>query len=189
MTYWNQIRKGDDRAFSCLYNDHADLLFAFGMKIVSDESLIYECIQDLFVYVFEARMRMSEPVSMRAYLCVALKRILIKKICKDKQKCEVAWDDQKHGAYSFDLEIDVESAIIKSEMQREELYNLQQALNDLSPQQREVIYLKYNKNCTNEEISEILGVSNQIVRNISSRALIKLRKFGNIRTILLYAIV
>lgn len=189
MTYWNQIRKGDDRAFRCLYNDHADLLFAFGLKIVSDESLIYECIQDLFVYVFEARMRISEPVSMRAYLCVALKRILLKSIYQNKRKNEVSWDDIKQEAYSFDLEIDIETAIIKSEMQREELYNLQQVLNDLSPQQREVIYLKYNKNCTNEEISEILGVSNQIVRNVSSRALIKLRKFGNIRAILLCAIV
>lgn len=189
MTYWDQIRKGDDRAFNCLYNDHADLLFAYGMKIVSDENLIYECIQDLFVYVFEARMRMSEPVSMRAYLCVALKRIILKAVYRNKRKNEVAWDDIKQEAYNFELEIDVEAAIIKSEMQREELYNLQQALNDLSPQQREVIYLKYNKNCTNEEISDILGVSNQIVRNVSSRALIKLRKFGNIHTILLCAIV
>lgn len=189
MTNWNHIRKGDHRAFSCLYNDYADLLFAYGMKIVPDECLIYECIQDLFVYVFEARTRISEPVSMRAYLCVALKRIILKSVYRNKQKNEVGWEDIKQEAYSFELEIDIEEAIIKSEMQREELYNLQQALNDLSPQQREVIYLKYNKNCTNEEISEILGVSNQIVRNVSSRALIKLRKFGNIRMILVCAIV
>lgn len=181
--FWDLIRSGNKTAFTKLYNDHADFLFAYGSKINSDYDTVTEAIQDLFVYLYEKKEKLSYPESTKAYLCIALKRILIRTSNKKRSVIIFSLDNTDQPEYNFNIDIDIESAIIRDEEKKETLEKLQIALEKLSPQQREVIYLKYYKECTNDEVALILGVSNQIVRNIASRALIRLRKFGEIRTL------
>ena len=52
--------------------------------------------------------------------------------------------------YKFDLEIDIETAIIRSELEREQLKVLQREINNLTQQQREVLYLKYYKKMSSD---------------------------------------
>ena len=52
------------------------------MKIVGDDDLVTESIQSLFVYLYEKRQSCSEPQSVSAYLCVALKRMLLNELKK-----------------------------------------------------------------------------------------------------------
>lgn len=181
--FWNLIKSGDETAFTKLYNDHADFLFAYGSKITSDPDVVTEAIQDLFVYIYEKKEKLSCPESTKAYLCIALKRILIRTSNKKRAIITFSLDNTGQPEYNFNLDIDIETAIIQREDREETLRDLQSALNRLSPQQREVIYLKYYKECTNDEVAQILGVSNQIVRNIASRALIKLRQIRELRTL------
>ena len=39
--------------FSQLYNKHIDQLFAFGSRFTSDREMLKDCIQDVFVRVWD----------------------------------------------------------------------------------------------------------------------------------------
>ena len=43
--FWSKIQRGDEGAFRQLYEQYADLLYGYGMKIAGDETLVTEAIQ------------------------------------------------------------------------------------------------------------------------------------------------
>ena len=49
---WDKIQQGDEEAFRQLYEQYADLLYGYCMKIAGDETLVTESIQSLFVYFY-----------------------------------------------------------------------------------------------------------------------------------------
>ena len=55
----------------------------------------------------------------------------------------------------------------------------------LSDRQKEVIYLHFQADMTYEEISKLLGINNQSVRNIIYRAMEKVRTCLNLDTVLI----
>ena len=66
---WDKIQQGDEEAFRQLYEQYADLLYGYGMKIAGDETLVTEAIQSLFVYIFEKRETCTAPQSTRLLMC------------------------------------------------------------------------------------------------------------------------
>ena len=49
-------------------------------------------------------------------------------------------------------------------------------LNELTPRQKEIIYLRYYNGLDNEEISEVLNISYQVVHNTLYKAFKRLRE-------------
>ena len=155
--FWSKIQRGDEGAFRQLYEQYADLLYGYGMKIAGDDDLVTDAIQTLFVYIFEKRETCAVPQSISAYLCVSL-------------------DDVDTNEYKFDLEIDIETAIIRSELEREQLKVLQREINNLTKQQREVLYLKYYKKMSSDEIAQVMGLTSRTVYNTTHTAISRLRE-------------
>ena len=159
--FWSKIQRGDEGAFRQLYEQYADLLYGYGMKIAGDDDLVTDAIQTLFVYIFEKRETCAVPQSISAYLCVSLRHII---------------DDVDTNEYKFDLEIDIETAIIRSELEREQLKVLQREINNLTKQQREVLYLKYYKKMSSDEIAQVMGLTSRTVYNTTHTAISRLRE-------------
>lgn len=177
--FWDLIKKGNESAFSQLYNEYSEMLYGYGMKICGNEELVTESIQGLFVYIFEKRERLSRPDSIKAYLCSSLKRILIKESAKAFSNRNLSMEELNEHKYDFKLTLDIESSLIKVEQEQRYLQKLQKALDSLSPRQREVIYLRYYKSCSNDDVAEILGLDNQIVRNLAYHAIKRMREIAN----------
>lgn len=175
-TFWQRIQQGDEEAFRQLYNGYSDLLYGYGMKIAGDDDLVTETIQSLFVYLYEKRWSCSEPLSVSAYLCVALKRMLLNELKKTANGVFTSLDEVDSSEYRFDLEIDIETAIVRSELEREQLEVLQKEINGLTKQQREVLYLKYYKKLDSEEIAEVMGLTSRTVYNTNHMAISRLRE-------------
>lgn len=173
--FWRKIQKGDEDAFRQLYEQNADWLYGYGMKIAGDDDLVTEAIQTLFVYIFEKRKTCSVPKSITAYLCISLKRILINELKKNHNGTFRSLEEVETSEYRFDLEIDVETAIVRSEMKKEQLNFLQKELNSLTKQQREVLYLKYYKGLSSDEIAEVMGLTSRTVYNTAYMAISRLR--------------
>lgn len=79
---WDKIQQGDEEAFRQLYEQYADLLYGYGMKIAGDDTLVTEAIQSLFVYIFEKRETCAAPQSIPAYLCVSLRHMIVNELKK-----------------------------------------------------------------------------------------------------------
>ncbi|ERI88923.1 RNA polymerase sigma factor, sigma-70 family [Bacteroides pyogenes F0041] len=173
--FWEKIRQGDEDAFRQLYEQNADWLYGYGMKITGNDDLVTEAIQTLFVYIFEKRKTCSMPKSITAYLCISLKRILINELKKGYNETFKSLDEVELSEYNFDLEIDVETAIVRSELKKEQLDFLQKELNSLTRQQREVLYLKYYKGLSSDEIAQVMGLTSRTVYNTAYMAISRLR--------------
>ena len=72
------------------------------MKIAGDDDLVTESIQSLFVYLYEKRQSCSEPQSISAYLCVALKRMLLNELKKTANGVFTSLDEVNSSEYRFD---------------------------------------------------------------------------------------
>lgn len=176
---WGRITSGDSSAYSELYGSYAGVLYAYGMKINANNELVSEAIQLLFIKIFSRRKFLSRPNSIKAYLFTSLKRIILSQL-ERKSLNAISLDDLhssgSESSYSFDLEIDPQSMMIRNEDELHRVDTLQQALNNLSKEQREVIYLRYYKNMSSEEVGEIIGTNSQVVRNMTYKIIKKLRK-------------
>ncbi len=174
---WCDIVEGREAAYNDLYDCYSDLLYGYGMKIIADEAAVMDAIQTLFMNIFEKRKSLSAPNSIAAYLCRALKNLLINEMQSATTRNTCKWDDEEAAAdYDFDLQPDAESAMITDESDNERFRVFKEELGKLSRQQREILYLRYYKGLAIEEVAEILAVSKRTVYNTSNNALTRLRE-------------
>jgi RNA polymerase sigma factor (sigma-70 family) len=81
-------------------------------------------------------------------------------------------EELKEDAFNYTPE-DFNSPDDLLEMRKQKLLPV---LNELPPQQREAIYLKYFQGLNIDEIAEVMEQTNQSVRNNLHRAMLKLRE-------------
>lgn len=168
---WNQFVSGDTSCFRQLFKNYYKGLYGYGLKLCNDRELVEDGIQELFESVWQRRNELTHITSPNVYLYVSLRRSVLKRKKKqDKMK------GLKH-ATSEDLFIHfgAEDIIIKEESRKLQKEELQNALNQLSNQQKEVIYLHYYNGMSYSEISKILSINRQSVANHMYRGMETLR--------------
>lgn len=166
---WEKFKEGDVSAFESIYNSHIDTLLQYGSRFSRDSSLVEDCIHDLFVRIYERRDRIQNPNSLKAYLLSSLRREIISALKRNGSVDEIS------PQTDFGLDIDIEQATIQTELKKEQLEKVQHVLDTLSDRQREVIFLSFYNGLSHDEISQVLGINNQSVRNLLSQGLKKMR--------------
>ncbi|MEN0047581.1 MAG: sigma-70 family RNA polymerase sigma factor [Bacteroidota bacterium] len=171
-----KFRNGDKAAFSCLFERYFSKLFHYGRRITENETLIEECIQELFIYLLEHKNLLFEVKHPRSYLYTSLRYRLIAAVKKERQKLTFSTDPIS----SIDIQFSQEDFLVQVEEEEERRCLLERILNSLPARQREVIYLKYYNNLNSKEIAEVMGISQQGVLNTLYKAFKKLRKSINL---------
>lgn len=176
---WDKFVSGDYDCFRDLFKGYYKGLYGYGIKISKNPQLTEDCIQNLFISVWERRDDLRHITSPNVYLYVSLRRNILKKI-RRQDRLEDFGDENK---FSEDIQFGVEELIIKNESRREQVEKLQKAINQLSNQQKEVLYLHYYNGMSYGEIEEILSINRQSVRNHMYRAMKTLRSVMDIETL------
>ncbi len=172
---WISFRTGGEKDFSRFFSAFYCPLFNYGLKLVGDEEFVKDVIQDFFLYLYEHRARLSEQVdSPVSYLLASFRRKLLLEIRRDKARQDRLVTNQRSVSEVF--VIGKEDIIIKEESEELNKAIILQLLNELSPRQREIIYLKFYQNLSIREIADVFSISYQVVANHLYRALKKLRK-------------
>lgn len=169
---WQLFRNGDESAFSVLYRRNVKALFAYGKKLLPNDELIEDLVQELFIDLWQSRERLSDIESPRFYLFKALKR-RIYKASQTLQDSQYKLDSLEEEALPISLS--TEFFIIEEEDSRIQKERLKVWLNHLPVKQYEVLTLRYYQNFSYSEISDILNIHEQSVRNLITRALAKLK--------------
>lgn len=178
MEHWQDIdlfaamKEGDKDALSVLFLRYNDYLKHYGLQIVRDPSLVEECIQELFIYIFESYERLSDVKYVKSYLFRSLRRRVLEKIQKQQRQKSADLD----FAFIADFQFSEESLLLAEETQSETRKALVDALNNLPWRQREAVYLRYYNGLRTKEIAEIMGVANQTILNTLYQALKKIKK-------------
>lgn len=168
---WDEFRNGDESSFSVLFETFLDPLYRYGMKFVSDESLVKDCIQDLFVKLHNNRASLSPTTNPKFYLLFSLKNMIIDAIAKNRRLTYVSPEDMPFIAtYHYLSDQD------EAENEEEIKEKFEQVLNMLNPRQKEAIYLRFQLDLSYEEISQLLGINYQSARNLIHRSISKIRE-------------
>lgn len=183
------IRQGDKDSFSALFNKYFSTLLHYGVKLTKDEALTEECIQALFVYLFEHPKVLVNIKHPKTYLYTAFRHQLTATL-KKRHSLE-----QKKNHFSTDLFIQFspEDILIHTEERMEQHAIISQLLNELPARQREAIYLKYYGDLSTKEIAGVMRITSQGVLNMLYKAIKKLRNSSKLKDLkqlsVLYSIV
>ncbi len=166
---WLAFKEGSQEAFDVLYKTHIQSLIQYGYKITNNRSLIQDCIQDLFVQLWQNRSRLGQVHSIKHYLLKSLRYKIVRSLQKDTAQAL----DEAELPSDFDT---IESRIL---VQEDSLCNGQQlaaALLQLPKRQKEAIHLRYFQELSNEEVAQVMGVNYQSACKFIYTALKTLRE-------------
>jgi RNA polymerase sigma factor (sigma-70 family) len=173
---WNASVSGDREAFSALFRRFYPLLFQYGSKITKDTEVLEDTIQELFLDFWQKPTSQSLH-SVKAYLLQALKFKLYKTF---RNKNLISSVNEEDG-YAFELSS--ETLLMNREENDERTKKIFAALDKLSTRQKEVIYLKIYKGLSYEEVSDVMQLNYQVVRNLLYTALKAFKKLCSLLAI------
>lgn len=174
---WAETRSGNPDSLSKIFCYTYSQLFNYGYKIIQDEGLIKDCIQELFLNLWYKRNEVSEAYSVKSYLLSSLRRIIFRRLKKRRNRAK------RNYAYSrdtFSQVYNTEELLIHFETENQKKEQLLEALQSLSNRQKEAVYLKFFNGLSNNEISEVMQVNKQSVYNHIHKAIQKMQNFINV---------
>ena len=166
----SEFREGNTNAFSKLYSMHVNLLYSYGCKLTTDMELLKDCIQEVFIKIYNKRMELDTVANFKSYILISLKN----KLCDESRK-RVNLSDVAVENLDVVSGDNVEKDYIANEKEQMDNAFVARMLDQLSPRQRKAIVLYYIEEKKYEDICVIMDMNYQSVRNLIHRGISKLR--------------
>lgn len=169
---WSLFRAGDRDALAGIADLHYRSLLRYGMKFGLDEAEVQDCIQDLFLDLWQNRSRVGDTGSVKNYLLKSVRNRVIDCI---RHKQRFGTENDLSWQINFSDFHTVEKEWIEKEHLSAVGRQLHQYMEELPKREKEALYLRYYENLSLPEIAEVMGVNRQSVANFLQKALHKLR--------------
>lgn len=167
---WSQFKNGNNESFTVIFKNYYPGLFNYGTKITDDYNLVEDAVQELFLDMWRTGGK-ADIISLKAYIFRAFKFKLIKLITKNDKAKKFSADNSETN-----FEISHESFLVIKEQNTALTKKMAEAIEQLSPRQKEIIYLKFYLDLSYEEVSDIMGINYQASRNLIYQAIKVLKK-------------
>jgi RNA polymerase sigma factor (sigma-70 family) len=167
------FKKGDERAFEDLYRKYFKALSLYGFRICQDHELIENAIQDLFIDLWRRRVFLGEIENVKFYLIKSLRNQLV----RNSQKDVLENSEDVNDFLDYLGSLSIEQTIIQQESEELRNYKMKEAISKLSTRQKEVIHLRYFQNLSLDEISNLIILPKQVVKNLLSKSYAVLRVY------------
>ena len=162
--------KNSKSSLSALYEEQIDSLFSYGCKFTRDRDLVKDCIHDVFVKLFE-KEDISSIKNIKFYLLRSFKNRLLDELSRiQPENIDEATFSYLQGDSDDEHLMEIDETIQLQKKYIEKIFE------NLTGRQKEAIYLYYIEELSYEEISQLLGMNYQSMRNIVHRALVRLRE-------------
>ncbi|MCJ8208401.1 sigma-70 family RNA polymerase sigma factor [Mucilaginibacter sp. RS28] len=173
---WTLFLQGDQQAYHDIYALYYQNLYSYGLRKVNEPELVRDCIQDLFVNLWSGRKNLNSTDNIKYYLLASLKNLLIRAATQNTRWQGIDADTLNQ----FQLEFNLESEYIRKENMSLQAKALMDALDQLTPRQKEVLYLRYFEELSFEEIADLLDISVRAVYKLGYRAIDALKLILNL---------
>ncbi|WP_179414598.1 RNA polymerase sigma factor [Mucilaginibacter sp. E4BP6] len=153
-----QLQQGNEAAFTALYDLFSKPLYRNMLRLVKDEAIAEELLQDLFMKIWESRETISVEGSFKSFLYKVAQNLVyghFRKIAKNNRLVE----RMISNAVGFDPT--AEDVMIRKESH----ILLRSAIESLSPQRKQVYTLCKLEGKSYEEAGHELGVSPSTIRD------------------------
>ena len=172
ITLWNQLRSGDEEAFSSLFERYYSTLVNYGKTLMTGEDLVKDCVQDVFVDIWTYRYKLNEAIVVKAYLLSSVR----KRIARLHHREHIFSNIKQIDSLEFLFDFSIEDRLIADEITAKKVEQLNKSINQLSDRQKEAIYLRYHQGLSVEQVAEVLNLNYQSTKNLLHRAILQLRK-------------
>lgn len=157
----------DESALSEIYNCHQEALYRYAMRLLGDQQLAEECISETFLRFLKALSRGNVPQeNLRAYLFRISHNWITDHYRRNQNRQEQELQENIPAKKS--LEEEVETNLQGSK--------IRDAILTLTPEQQQVILLKYFEGWQNAEIAQFIGKRVGAVKALLHRSLATLKK-------------
>ena len=172
ITLWNQLRSGDEEAFSSLFERYYSTLVNYGKTLMTGEDRVKDCVQDVFVDIWTYRYKLNEAIVVKAYLLSSVR----KRIARLHHREHIFSNIKNIDSLEFLFDFSIEDRLIADETTAKKVEQLNKSINQLSDRQKEAIYLRYHQGLSVEQVAEVLNLNYQSTKNLLHRAILQLRK-------------
>lgn len=167
---WISFIKGDSDAFSELYKLFYRTLYSYGLSFKTSEEQVRDVIQDLFMKLYARPELVKDASTLSPFLFASMRNACINSIKTEQRLTSL----DTIAGFEINYSIDNNNIEDKEELDRIKIL-VKNILDQLTPRQREIIYLRFLHQMEYEEISKIMDMSEQAARNLVYRAMDKMR--------------
>ncbi len=170
---WIEMKEGNQEAFLTIYSQNYRFLFSYGFSLCLDKELTKDCIQEIFVELWNKRTTVNTEVkNVRSYLFTWLRR----KISRAQLRTKKVKDLEEYSS-RINYENSYEDLLIAFQEAEEKKEKLRQALKKLTKKQLEIIRLKFFESLSYDAISEKTSLTTRTIYNTIFEAICQLKKF------------
>jgi len=149
---WESLRSGNINAYERVFQLYYPVLFRYGSKFSITEDEVKDCIQNLFLQIWERRSHLGPTTSVKNYLMASLRRLIHRHSDKDETSLSL-------GMHDFQVELSAESKLIASQTEASMAEHIRCAFEKLPARQKEAIYLRFYADQNFDEIAHIMGIT------------------------------
>ena len=164
-----RARQFDEQALAEIYDTLSPAIYAYAMRLLGDVELAEDCVAETFSRFLTAVSFGGGP---RDYLKAYLYRVAHNWITDGYRRARPESPLELNLELTADENAEPHTSVV-DEMERQEL---RAALALLTPEQRQVVTLKYLENLDNAEIAEALQKPVGAIKSLQHRALATLRR-------------
>jgi RNA polymerase sigma factor (sigma-70 family) len=153
---WNLfISDGNEDALSRIYSNNYDLLYDYGYRFTKNVHIVEDAIQEVFINLIKYRKSIGFVKNLQGYLVCTFRRQLLLDI--NKQKNIVSTEQMPEGFFDYFKSPDLD---INDKEEKEFLHStISSCVNELTDKQKEIIFLRFEREISYEEIATILNIS------------------------------
>lgn len=170
---WLHFKQGDQRAFKVLYQRYFKILCSYGCRLTSDRQLLEDAVHDIFIDLWRRREHLAEVENIKFYMFRALRN----RVVRNGRNNIFENSEDIDGFLDYLVSLSSEQQSIDSESLHARVKRVQNAVENLSDRQKEVINLRFYHGMSLDDISQLMGLPKQSVSNLlfKSYAVLRLR--------------
>lgn len=162
-----QAQAGQDAALTTLYNTYFERIYRFIFYRVSHKETAEDLTEDVFVKLFKKLKNLEQPAAFEGWMFQIARNQVIDYYRAKKQLVPL---EEVENTLEYETNI-VDIVNLKTEQ-----VVFIKLLKELSPEQQQVIKLKFLEDIDNEVIAQMLNKTEGAIRVIQHRAITKLKE-------------
>ena len=171
----SKLRKGDKEAFEHLFQENYKNLVLYAKKFVMDTEIARDLVQDIFIYLWEKRQKLTINKSLSSYLFRAVRNACINHLKRESTKENYVKDflyNLNDGSYQTSASEDAHELVVHKDLSGK----IGTIIETLPEQCRNIFKMSRFRGMKDKEIAEIYSISPRTVETQIYRALIVLKE-------------
>lgn len=161
---------GDEDAFCELYANYKSRLIYFAMRFLKSREYAEDIFQDAFMVIWQSRSFIDPNTSFSSYLYTIVRNRIFNQL-RDLSNQEAL--KQQILSQAIDFTDDTKNDVLVNDLQQ----FISQAIQKLTPRQREIFKMSREQQMSHKEIAAALGISVNTVQESISTSLSTIRTY------------